>query len=183
MKNYGLDILSEIQSVISQIDLIELNALIEAIKCSEKIVTCGAGRVGMTAKAFSMRLGHLGFNSFNVGDTTLPSIGKRDLFIVASGSGETQTIFDLTKIAKDNKCTVFAITGNPNSRIGSLADGTISIKAPSKTSSINGIKSIQPMTTLNEQSLMILFDVLVLNLMDVLGETHDTMWARHSNLE
>ena len=42
---------------------------------------------------------------------------------------------------------------------------------------------MQPMTTLNEQSLSLFFDALVLKLMDKMNETHDTMWARHSNLE
>jgi len=39
------------------------------------------------------------------------------------------------------------------------------------------------MTTLNEQSLGIFFDSIVLKLMEKMGESHDTMWGRHSNLE
>jgi hypothetical protein len=39
------------------------------------------------------------------------------------------------------------------------------------------------MTTLNEQSLGLFFDTVVLLLMEKMGESHDTMWARHSNLE
>jgi D-arabinose 5-phosphate isomerase GutQ len=39
------------------------------------------------------------------------------------------------------------------------------------------------MTTLNEQCLGIFFDAVVLLLMEKMNETHDTMWARHSNLE
>ena len=64
-----------------------------------------------------------------------------------------------------------------------LAENKLLIKAPSKTKDISGFKSIQPMTTLNEQSLGILFDCIVLQIMDALGETHETMWDRHSNLE
>jgi len=43
--------------------------------------------------------------------------------------------------------------------------------------------SVQPMTTLNEQCLGIFFDAVVLQMMRQMDETHDTMWARHSNLE
>jgi D-arabinose 5-phosphate isomerase GutQ len=39
------------------------------------------------------------------------------------------------------------------------------------------------MTTLNEQSIGIFFDAVVLRLMEELNETHETMWERHSNLE
>jgi hypothetical protein len=39
------------------------------------------------------------------------------------------------------------------------------------------------MTTLNEQCLWLFFDAMVLEIMQKTWETHDTMWARHSNLE
>ena len=183
MKNYTEEILKEISTVLNKINLEEVKELIYLIQNSNTIVTCGAGKVGMAIRGFSMRLGHFGYKSFHIGDTTLPSIGEGDLFIVASGSGETQTIYDLTKIAKSNKAKVFAITSNLQSRIGSLADASIALNAPSKTKAVEGFSSIQPMTTLNEQCLTILFDSIVLNIMDATGETHDTMWNRHSNLE
>ena len=130
-----------------------------------------------------MRLGHMGFNAYALGDTTVPSIAEGDLLIVASGSGETQTIFDLVAIASKNKCRIASITGNPDSRIGKLANTVVKITAPSKTKAVEGFVSIQPMTTLNEQCLGLFFDAVSLMLMHKMGENHDTMWARHSNLE
>ena len=59
----------------------------------------------------------------------------------------------------------------------------LKILAPSKTKEVEGLKSIQPMTTLNEQSLGVLFDAIVLEIMEKTNETHDSMWNRHSNLE
>lgn len=176
-------ILSEISAVLSKVSADEVDQLIAQILKANKIVTCGAGRVGMAIRGFSMRLGHFGYKTFHLGDTTVPSIGSGDLFIVASGSGETQTIFDLVTIAKKNKANIVAITGNPESRIGKLADFIVKVEAPSKTKQVDGLISIQPMTTLNEQSLGLFFDAVVLCIMDKTGETHDTMWARHSNLE
>jgi 6-phospho-3-hexuloisomerase len=67
--------------------------------------------------------------------------------------------------------------------MGQIADIVVTMKAPSKVSSIDGLKSIQPMTTLNEQCLQLLFDAIVLVLMNKMNQTHDDMWARHSNLE
>jgi len=173
----------EMNSVLEKIDQIEVEILIGDILKAKKIVGCGAGRVGMATRAFIMRLGHLGKTAYFIGDTTVPSIGNGDLFLVASGSGETESIYDLTKIAKNNWSRIAAITGNPESRIGKLADTKVIIHAPSKTKPVSGLISAQPMTTLNEQCLGIFFDALVLELMDKTGETHDTMWARHSNLE
>ena len=171
------------ESVLSQVKEDQIKELVDVIPDKNKIVLVGAGRVGLAVRGFAMRLGHLGLNSHMIGDATVPSIGKGDLLIVASGSGETETIFQLVKIAKKNKAHVALITGNPESRMGKLADIIVELRAPSKTKDVKGLKSAQPMTTLNEQSLVILFDALVLRLMEEMNETHDTMWGRHSNLE
>lgn len=176
-------ILKEVAEVLSKTDDAQVNELIDAIVNANKIVVCGAGRVGMAIRGFGMRLGHFGLNAFTLGDSVVPSIATGDLLIVASGSGETQTIFDLVSIAKRNNSKIVAITGNPESRIGQLADAVVKIQAPSKTKAVDGFQSIQPMTTLNEQCLGIFFDAVVLKMMERMNETHDTMWARHSNLE
>ena len=177
------EILSEISKVLEQVDQNEVDLLITTIANANKIVVCGAGRVGYAIKGFGMRLAHLGLNVYALGDVTVPSIGKGDLLIVASGSGETQTIYDIVAIAKKNNANIALVTGNPDSRIGKLAEFCVKVKAPSKTKPVDGLVSIQPMTTLNEQSLGIFFDAVVLLLMNKINETHDTMWARHSNLE
>lgn len=176
-------ILDEVRSVLSKLDEKEIDKLIEIITNSGKIVLVGAGRVGLATRGFAMRLGHLGLTSHMMGDATVPSVKEGDLLIVASGSGETETIYQIVNIAKGNKARVALITGNPESRMGKLADVIVKIEAPSKVKAVEGFSSVQPMTTLNEQSLVIFFDALVLKLMEHLGETHETMWSRHSNLE
>ena len=181
-KNVEL-ILGEIRTVFDPLDENQVVLLRDEILKANKIVVCGAGRVGMAIRGFGMRLGHLGLNAFTLGDSVVPGIGKGDLFLVASGSGETQTIYDLVEIGKKNGARVGLVTGNPESRMGKLADVLVRIAAPSKTKAVEGLISIQPMTTLNEQSLGIFFYVFVLELMEKMEETHDSMWARHSNLE
>jgi 6-phospho-3-hexuloisomerase len=183
MKTKISTILAEISTVLSKVEDSQVNLMIDQILKANKIVVCGAGRVGMAIRGFGMRLGHFGFNAYTLGDSTVPGIAEGDLLIVASGSGETQTIFDLVAIASNNKCNIVAVTGNPDSRIGKLADVVVKIAAPSKTKAIENFISVQPMTTLNEQSLGIFFDAVCLKIMDRTGENHDKMWARHSNLE
>ncbi len=176
-------ILDEIKTVLKDVDKDQVEKLAQEIIGAKKIVAAGAGRVGMAVRSFAMRLGHFGRQAWMLGDATMPGIKTGDLLLVASGSGETQTIFDLVEIAKKNGAKIALVTGNPESRMGKLADVIVQIKAPSKTKSVEGFASIQPMTTLNEQCLGIFFDALVLILMEKMNETHDTMWARHSNLE
>lgn len=182
-QNVSDSILHEISTVLHGVDSEEVDQFIRRILGAEKIVVVGAGRVGYAAKGFAMRLGHMGFSAYMLGDTTVPAIGRGDLLIAASGSGETQTIYDIVEIAHNNDARVALVTGNKDSRMGRLSDTVVVVPAPSKTKTVNGVTSIQPMTTLNEQCLGIFFDTVVLELMQRLGETHDTMWARHSNLE
>jgi 6-phospho-3-hexuloisomerase len=176
-------IIKELNQVLSKIDEGQVEIFIETILKAKKIVVVGAGRVGLAARSFAQRLGHLGLSAYMIGDATVPGIGVGDLLIVASGSGETQTIFDLVSIAKINQATIALVTGNKDSRMGQLADIIIEVKAPSKVKQVAGLISIQPMTTLNEQSLWLFFDAIVLCMMDKMNESHETMWQRHSNLE
>ncbi|MCX6784666.1 MAG: SIS domain-containing protein, partial [Candidatus Komeilibacteria bacterium] len=134
-------------------------------------------------RAFGMRLAHLGFQAYSLGDSNVPSIGPGDMLLAASGSGETQTTFDIVEVAKKNKAYIALITGNRDSRMGHDADAIVELRAPSKVKQVDGFSSIQPMTTLNEQCLFIFFDAVVLRLMEELKENHDKMWSRHSNLE
>ena len=176
-------ILSEIGNVLAKTNEAQVIELVRELIKAKKIVAIGAGRVGLAVKAFTMRLGHLGCCAFMLGDATVPSIGKEDLLLVCSGSGETQTIYDIVEIARSNKAKIALITANCKSRMGKLSDTIVEIKAPSKCKQVSGFKSVQPMTTLNEQCLGIFLDAVVLCLMVKLNENHESMWARHSNLE
>lgn len=183
IKNNIEIILNELQTVLSKIDQTECDQLIEAIFNANKIVGIGAGKVWMATKWFIMRLGHFWRQAWFIWDTTVPNTSDWDLILVVSGSGETQTIYDLLVIWKNNGAKIALVTGNPDSRMWKLADIIVKVTAPSKTKAVDGFKSIQPMTTLNEQSLQLLFDAIVLDIMEKTGETHESMRARHSNLE
>lgn len=176
-------ILDEIRTVYNNTSFDNVDLFIDTVLSSKKIVCVGAGRMGYGIRSFSMRLKHLGLEVHMHGDATVPSIKEGDLLIVASGSGETRTIYALVEIAHYNGAKIALITGNPDSRMGKLADCVVQIRAPSKTKEVEGFKSRQPMTTLNEQCLWIFCDGVVLLMMERLDETHETMWQRHSNLE
>ena len=183
IKEASFQIISEVSWVLGKVDQKEVEQFLQEIYHAKTIVVCGAGRVGMAVRGFAMRLAHLGKHVHMLGDATVPSLGQGDLLLVASGSGETQSIYDMVDIAHKNGARIALVTGNLDSRMGKLAHASVRLSAPSKTKQVEGFTSIQPMTTLNEQCLGILFDSMVLMLMADMNETHDTMWARHSNLE
>jgi 6-phospho-3-hexuloisomerase len=181
--DYAEKVLSEIREVLSVVEQHEVEILIDEIKHAKTIVVYGAGRVGLAIRGFGMRLGHLGFHAYVLGDATVPQIGYGDIVLLASGSGETQTVYDIAVLAKRNGARLCLITGRIDSRIGALADTIVQLKAPSKVNRVKEDASIQPMTTLNEQCLNIFFDVMVLMIMKTTSQDSDDLWARHSNLE
>ena len=67
---------------------------------SKNVFVTGAGRSGLAAKAFAMRLMHLGVSAYVVGETISPAIREDDCIIAISGSGETNTIVSAATIAK-----------------------------------------------------------------------------------
>ena len=82
-------ILGELGSILHQIDLKDTEKLMEGILSSERIFLAGMGRSGLIARAFAMRLMQIGLEVYFVRDATTPAIGKGDLLVAISGSGET----------------------------------------------------------------------------------------------
>ena len=183
-KQDNRQVLGEIEEVLNSINPDQAQKFINLFdkNNARKIVIAGAGRMGYAAKGFAMRLGHMGFTAWMVGDSTVPHIGVGDLLIVASGSGNTQTIYDIAVKAHQNGANIALVTNNPDSRIGSLS--TTIVKIENKNNKLTKTRtSKQPMSTLNEQCLSLFFDTCVLGIMRKNEETHESMWARHSNLE
>ncbi|WP_223636617.1 6-phospho-3-hexuloisomerase [Planococcus sp. 4-30] len=176
------EILAELKQTLTSIDEEQAEKLVTGILQAKKVFVAGGGRSGFMAKAFVMRMMHVGLDAYVVGETVTPNLETDDLFIVGSGSGETQSLAAMTQKAKAIGATVVAITTNPDSTIGSLADITIEISAQAKADSSSG-KSIQPMGSLFEQSLLLFYDAVILRFMDKKGLNSDTMYGRHANLE
>lgn len=160
----------------------EPEKLVEGILRAKKIFVAGGGRSGFMAKAFVMRMMHVGLNAYVVGETVTPNLEPDDIFIVGSGSGETQSLAAMTKKAKSIGATVVAVTINPDSTIGKLAGIKIEIPAQAKGEGNSG-KSIQPMGSLFEQSLLLFYDAVILRLMEKKELDSEMMYGRHANLE
>ena len=93
-------IISEINSILSKIPQNQTNILIEQIILAERIFLVAIGRVNLSLQCFGKRLSHLGFKIELVGSLTEKPATKKDLLIVASGSGESIVPLQITKKAK-----------------------------------------------------------------------------------
>lgn len=176
-------VLDEIRNALDSVSEEKVAEVLRRILNADRIVVHGAGRVGLACKGFAMRLGHLGMQAFTVADSTVPAIGPRDLLILASSSGETQTVYDVGVMARQHSAQVVVITANGHAPMAAIADLVVSLRAQTKFGPSESIASIQPMATQFEQSLQVFFDILILLLMQATGQTQMDMWQRHSNLD
>jgi len=176
-------ILKEIEEVLDRSDFSDKCNFICKILSSQNILVCGAGRVGLMMKTFAMRLNHLGLNCHFIGEMSVPRTGKGDLLIIGSGSGTTKSIVALAQVAKSKNLEVICITTAVNSIISNLSSSKLVINCTNKDNDSHLRESVQPMTTLFEQSLLIVLDSLVLDLMAELNESNLSMSERHNVIE
>ena len=110
MKSSIKAIIGNIVSAEEFLDEEELDKFENIIIESKNVFVTGAGRSGLAAKAFAMRLMHLGVSAYVVGETISPAIYEDDCIVAISGSGETNTIVSAATIAKKRGSKVLAVT-------------------------------------------------------------------------
>ena len=169
-----------------------IDILLSARKDGKRIFVVGAGRSGLVAKAFAMRLLHLGFNVYVVGETILPPLVKGDVLLAVSGSGRTKSVVAIAEVAKSIGAKIIALTTYPDSPLGKLAD--ILVRIPGRTKlareedyyvrQVMGVhEPLAPLGTLFEATTMIFLDGIVAELMNRLGVTEAELQERHTNIE
>jgi 6-phospho-3-hexuloisomerase len=178
-------VLSELQACVSQVCVESLAHASALIESTPRIFVAGAGRSGLCMRAFGMRLMHLGKTVYVVGETPPPGVAARDLLILGSGSGQTASLLAMARRARSCDAKVLLFTTDATSPMAELADQVVLVPAPSLTmkEGKRDYPSIQPMGTLFEQSLLILCDSLILELMRQTGVNAAHMLGRHANLE
>ncbi len=180
-------------NAIRAVDEASVELLLREILQSERVFIYGAGRSGLAARAFAMRLVHLDIPAYVIGETITPATRKDDLFICISGSGETSSVIDYARSAKRAGAKIAAITSYPSSTLGKLADLVVVIKGKTKLDiskedykkrQIEGQSvTLAPMGTLFEDTAMIFFDGLIAELMYRLGKNEEEMRKRHTSVE
>jgi 6-phospho-3-hexuloisomerase len=193
MKSAIEEILKNIESATEYIEEDTINKFMDVLTESKNVFVIGAGRSGLVAKAFAMRLMHLGISTYVVGETISPAIYDDDCILAISGSGETKTIVSPVKIAKDRGSKVLALTSYPESSLGKLADSIMLVKGRTKVDmddedylkrQIDGnYTSLTPLGTAFELTSLIFLDGLITDLMQKMGKTETDLKNRHTVLE
>jgi 6-phospho-3-hexuloisomerase len=165
------------------LDAAAFEAFARAIAGAKTIALHGLGREGLQMKGLAMRLFHLGLDAHVVGEMTTPPVGAGDLLIASAGPGDFATIAALMKIAKDARAKTAIVTAQPASGLAKNADHVLHIPAQTMADDQGAKISVLPMGSLFELSQMLVFELLVLRIRDIKGESASSMRGRHTNLE
>jgi 6-phospho-3-hexuloisomerase len=175
--------MADAERVIAKLDPAAFESFAQAIAGARTIALHGLGREGLQMKGLAMRLFHLGLDAHVVGEMTTPPVGNGDLLICSAGPGDFATIAALMTIGKNAGAKTAIVTAQPSSSLARSADHVLHIPAQTMADDQGAGISVLPMGSLFELSQMLVFELLVLRLREIRGETAATMRARHTNLE
>ena len=185
---------SKIRSIANGISDEDTEKFIRELLNAHRVYVIGAGRSGLVAKAFAMRLMHLGLKAYVVGETITPALNQGDVIVIFSGSGRTKTVADLAETAKDIGGRICLITSNADSRIGKIADSIVIIEQHRDAVAddtaefevrqmVGDHKSFAPLGTLFETASMVFADAVISRIMEITQTDESALKNRHTNIE
>ena len=177
-------VLDELKRTLDSIDPASVEKLAQAILEADQVFFVGVGRVLLSLQCVCKRLAHLGVKAHYVGEITEPAITKNDLLIVGSGSGASLFPLGIAKKARTSvDCKIVHIGSNPNSEMRDIADFMVRIPVRTKIYLEVEIDSCQIMTSLFEQSVLLLGDILAKLIVERRQLDMKALWQYHANLE
>jgi 3-hexulose-6-phosphate isomerase (EC 5.3.1.27) len=180
-----------LENLANKLDKDSVRKMLEDLMGAKRIFVMGAGRSGLVGRAFAMRLMHLGLASHVVGETTTPAVSKDDVVIAISGSGQTRSVANLGKVAKDIGAKLITITSNADSTLGELSDTAIVLPGRTKDD-VGGYMErhmrgeytyLTPLGTSFETSASVFLDAVIAELIFITGASEEDLKSRHTNIE
>ena len=176
MRTESLDhLLARIRDAVCSVDEAKQEMLIDSLLEAKTVFIYGSGRSGLVGQLFAVRLVQMGLDVHFVGDMTTPIIGKEDLTLLISNTGETMSAVQTANIARRIGSKVICVTGNPSSKLAHASNIVIEVKHD-KTDD----PKYAPLGTVFEDAVSIFFDSLVPCIMKKKGITENDMRKRHA---
>lgn len=173
-----LDAINAATKAMLNVQKVRVDALLKALAPAQRVFLYGRGRSGFVARAFAVRLMHLGFQTFVVGETITAPVQKDDVVILVSGSGQTYPVVMTAELGRKMGAKVVSVTANTDSEIARLSHVVIPLLPPA-----GNHDEYAPLGTLFETAAWLFFDGIVALLKEQRGESEDTMRKRHATLE
>jgi 6-phospho-3-hexuloisomerase len=171
-------ITQKIKKAIDNLDECMIDQMIESFFESKKMFIYGVGRSGLASKGFAMRLMHLGFKIYVIGETVTPPVDEGDAVILVSGSGRTNSVLKIAWISKEIGARIVVITADKKSPLAEMGNLVIELQVDKEKN-----PKLAPLGTIFEATSVLFFDGIVSELLERMDENEERMTARHATLE
>lgn len=148
-------------------------ALVDALTRARRIFCVGAGRTGLVARGFVIRLRQLDLEAYMAGESATPRPNQNDVVLVCSGSMRTPSILAIYKRMLAARVPVVVITAS-----GARATHGRILHIP-----IGDRASVAPLGTVFELALQLLLDGVIPEVMKQLARDEKSMAHWHTTLE
>ena len=171
----GKDLVRRISDTMEHADWEGLLDLVDLLPKARRVFVTGAGRSGLVARSFGMRLMHAGLTAYIPGETITPAAGEGDLLVAISCTGQTGFTDFLAGRAKQFGAKVVVVTAEPQSPLARAADKVVTIPAADE--------HIVLRAAVFEHAASLCLDAAFNVLSERLKVDIETFRARHANLE
>jgi 6-phospho-3-hexuloisomerase len=171
----GKDLVDRISRVMEKVDWTSFTSLARMLPRVRHTFVTGAGRSGLVARSFGMRLMHAGLSAFIPGETITPATGEGDLLVAISCTGTTGFTDYLSARARRLGAKVVVITAEPDSPLAREADQVIVVPAEDE--------DIVLRAGVFEHATSLCLDAVFNVLSEKLKLDQETYHQRHANLE
>jgi len=175
LKVAGRELLDRIATVMSKVDWASFMELARMLPRVRRTYVTGAGRSGLVARSFGMRLMHAGLPAFIPGETITPAADKDDLLVAISCTGQPGYTDYLVNRARGLGARVVVLTADADSPLAKLADQVVVIPATAP--------DIVLRSAVFEHATSLCLDAVFNVLSDRLKLDLEQFGQRHANLE
>lgn len=171
----GTDLLTRIAQAMEKADWPGILELVDMLPRARNTFVTGAGRSGLVARSFGMRLMHAGLPAYIPGETITPAAGEGDLLVAISCTGETGYTDYLARRARGLGARVVVVTADGASPLAGGADKVIIIPTTAT--------DIVLRAAVFEHATSLCLDAVFNVLSDRLRVDQEQFRRRHANLE
>jgi len=171
----GAELLASINEAMKKADWPGILELVDMLPRARNTFVTGAGRSGLVARSFGMRLMHAGLPAYIPGETITPAAGQGDLLVAISCTGETGYTDYLARRARGLGARVVVVTADGASPLAADADKVIIIPTTAT--------DIVLRAAVFEHATSLCLDAVFNVLSDRLRVGQEEFRRRHANLE
>lgn len=175
LRGAGHSLLARIDAAMDEVDWDSFLDLADMLPRANRTFVVGAGRSGLVARSFGMRLMHAGLPVFIPGETITPATGPDDLLVAISCTGQTGFTEYLARRARGFGAKVVVLTADAESPLAREADMVVLIPVVEP--------DIVVRAAVFEHTASLCLDAVFNVLADRLKVDLEAFGSRHANLE